>query len=128
MGLKVYDLPPGGLEDGAVATPSKDVTFTWTYNQEELDKTEPLPKDIQIIKKTEPDASEDEDTNPNAVICAELLTSVLPVNALIEAVALAKSSTLVSNEDEVTSILSNLWSVDDVYVLNPSNLVSVDDV
>ena len=60
MGLKVYDLPPGGLEDGAVATPSKDVTFTWTYNQEELDKTEPLPKDIQIIKKTEPDASEDE--------------------------------------------------------------------
>lgn len=60
MGLKVYDLPPGGIEDGAVATPSKDVTFTWTYNQEELDKTEPLPKDIQIIKKTEPDASEDE--------------------------------------------------------------------
>ena len=60
MGLKVYDLPPGGLEDGAVATPSKDVTFTWTYNQEELDKIEPLPKDIQIIKKTEPDASEEE--------------------------------------------------------------------
>jgi len=60
MGLKVYDLPAGGLEDGAVATPSEDVTFTWTYNQEELDKTKPLPKDIQIIKKTEPDASEDE--------------------------------------------------------------------
>ena len=60
MGLKVYDLPPGGLENNAVATPSNDVTFTWTYDQEELDKTEPLPKDIQIIKKTEPDASEDE--------------------------------------------------------------------
>jgi hypothetical protein len=60
MGLKVYDLPPGGLENNAVATPSNDVTFIWTYDQEELDKTEPLPKDIQIIKKTEPDASEDE--------------------------------------------------------------------
>ena len=60
MGLKVYDLPPGGLENNAVATPSNDITFTWTYDQEELDKTEPLPKDIQIIKKTEPDASEDE--------------------------------------------------------------------
>ena len=61
MGLKVYDLPSGGLKDGAIATPSKnDITFTWEYNQEELDKTEPLPKDIQIIKKTEPDASEDE--------------------------------------------------------------------
>ena len=60
MGLKVYDLPPGGLENNAVATPSNDVTFTWTYDQEELDKTEPLPKDIQIIKKTEPDALEDE--------------------------------------------------------------------
>ena len=74
------------------------------------------------------DAPEDSDTNPNAVICAELLISTLPVNAFIEAVALAKSSTLVSNEDEVNSILSNLWSVDDVYALNPSNLVSVDDV
>ena len=60
MGLKVYDLPSGGLKDGAIATPSNDITFTWTYDQEELDKTEPLPKDIQIIKKTEPDASEDE--------------------------------------------------------------------
>ena len=60
MGLKVYDLPPGGLENNAVATPSNDVTFTWTYDQEELAKIEPLPKDIQIIKKTEPDASEDE--------------------------------------------------------------------
>jgi hypothetical protein len=60
MGLKVYDLPPGGLENNAIATPSNDVTFTWTYDQEELDKTQPLPKDIQIIKKTEPDASEDE--------------------------------------------------------------------
>ena len=60
MGLKVYDLPSGGLKDGAIATPSNDITFTWEYNQEELDKTEPLPKDIQIIKKTEPDASEDE--------------------------------------------------------------------
>ena len=60
MGLKVYDLPPGGLENNAVATPSNDITFTWTYDQEELDKTEPLPKDIQIIKKTEPDALEDE--------------------------------------------------------------------
>ena len=60
MGLKVYDLPPGGLENNAIATPSNDVAFTWTYDQEELDKTEPLPKDIQIIKKTEPDALEDE--------------------------------------------------------------------
>jgi hypothetical protein len=60
MGLKVYDLPPGGLENNAVATPSNDVTFTWTYDQVELAKIEPLPKDIQIIKKTEPDASEDE--------------------------------------------------------------------
>ena len=60
MGLKVYDLPSGGLKDGAIATPSNDITFTWEYDQEELDKTEPLPKDIQIIKKTEPDASEDE--------------------------------------------------------------------
>ena len=68
------------------------------------------------------------ETNPNAVICADELINELPVNAFIEAVALAKSSTLVSNEDEVNSILSNLWSVDDVYVLNPSNLVSVDDV
>ena len=60
MGIKTYDLPPGGLENNAVATPSNDVTFTWTYDQEELAKIEPLPKDIQIIKKTEPDASEDE--------------------------------------------------------------------
>ena len=60
MGLKVYDLPPGGLEDGAVATPSNDVTFTWTYDQEELAKIKPLPKDIELIKKTEPDASEEE--------------------------------------------------------------------
>ena len=60
MGLKVYDLPSGGLKDGAIATPSNDITFTWEYDQEELDKTEPLPKDIQIIKKTEPDASEEE--------------------------------------------------------------------
>ena len=60
MGLKAYDLPPGGLENGAVATPSNDVTFTWTYDQEELAKTEPLPKDIELIKKTEPDASEEE--------------------------------------------------------------------
>ena len=50
MGLKVYDLPPGGLEDGAVATPSNDVTFTWTYDQEELAKIEPLPKDIEKLK------------------------------------------------------------------------------
>ena len=28
MALKVYDLPPGGLENNAVATPSNDVTFT----------------------------------------------------------------------------------------------------
>ena len=60
------------------------------------------------------------------VICTELINT-LPVNVLIEAL-LAKSLTLVSNEYEVNSILSNLWSVDDVYVLNPSNLVSVDDV
>ena len=33
--------------------------------------------------------------------------NTLPVNVFIEAVALAKSSTLVSNEDEVNSILSN---------------------
>ena len=32
MGLKAYDVPAGGLVDGAVMTPSNDVTFTWTYD------------------------------------------------------------------------------------------------
>ena len=60
MGLKAYDVPPGGLVDGAVMTPSNDVTFTWTYDQEELDKTEPTEKDIDIVKKASPELSEEE--------------------------------------------------------------------
>ena len=60
MGLKAYDVPPGGLVDGAVMTPSNDVTFTWTYDQEELDKTEPTEKDIAIVKKASPELSEEE--------------------------------------------------------------------
>ena len=60
MGLKAYDVPPGGLVDGAVMTPSNDVTFTWTYDQEELDKTEPTEKDIANIKKASPELSEEE--------------------------------------------------------------------
>ena len=60
MGLKAYDVPAGGLVDGAVMTPSNDVTFTWTYDQEELDKTEPTEKDIANIKKASPELSEEE--------------------------------------------------------------------
>ena len=60
MGLKAYDVPAGGLVDGAVMTPSNDVTFTWTYDQEELDKTEPTEKDIDNIKKASPELSEEE--------------------------------------------------------------------
>jgi len=60
MGLKAYDVPAGGLVDGAVMTPSNDVTFTWTYDQEELDKTEPTEKDIDIVKKASPELSEEE--------------------------------------------------------------------
>ena len=60
MGLKAYDVPAGGLVDGAVMTPSNDVTFTWTYDQEELDKTEPTEKDIAIVKKSNPELSEEE--------------------------------------------------------------------
>ena len=60
MGLKAYDVPAGGLVDGAVMTPSNDINFVWTYNQEELDKTEPTEKDIANIKKASPELSEDE--------------------------------------------------------------------
>jgi|TARA_R110001592_G_scaffold147749_1_gene372247 hypothetical protein len=60
MGLKAYDVPAGGLVDGAVMTPSNDINFVWTYNQEELDKTEPTEKDIANIKKASPELSEEE--------------------------------------------------------------------
>ena len=29
MGLKAYDVPAGGLVDGAVMTPSNDINFVW---------------------------------------------------------------------------------------------------
>ena len=60
MGLKAYDVPAGGLVDGAVMTPSNDINFVWTYNQEELDKTEPTEKDIANVKKASPELSEEE--------------------------------------------------------------------
>ena len=61
MGLKVYDLPSGGLKDGAIATPSKnDITFTWEYDQEELAKVEPTEKTMTSLKKSFPDWSEEE--------------------------------------------------------------------
>ena len=60
MGLKSYDLPPGGLTNGAVATPSNDVTFTWTYDQEEVAKIEPTEKDIKNVKISMPGISDEE--------------------------------------------------------------------
>ena len=61
MGIKTYDLPPGGLKDGEIATPSKnDVTFTWVYDQEELDKIKPTEKDITNVKNATPNLSDEE--------------------------------------------------------------------
>ena len=60
MGLKAYDLPPGGLENGAVATPSNDVTFTWTYDKEEFYKIVPTEKDIANVKNATPNLSAEE--------------------------------------------------------------------
>lgn len=60
MGLKAYDLPPGGLENGAVATPSNDVTFTWTYDKEEFYKIVPTEKDIANVKNATPNLSDEE--------------------------------------------------------------------
>jgi len=60
MGLKVYDLPSGGLKDGAIATPSNDITFTWEYDQEELAKTKPTEKDIKNVKAVNSELSEEE--------------------------------------------------------------------
>ena len=61
MGIKTYDLPPGGLKDGEIATPSKDdVTFTWVYNQEELDKIKPTERDITNVKNATPNLSDEE--------------------------------------------------------------------
>ena len=61
MGIKTYDLPPGGLKDGEIAIPSKEgVTFTWVYDQEELEKTQPTEKDITNVKKATPNISEEE--------------------------------------------------------------------
>ena len=61
MGITTYDLPPGGLKDGEIATPSKDdVTFTWVYDQEELDKIKPTERDITNVKNATPNLSDEE--------------------------------------------------------------------
>ena len=52
MGIKTYDLPPGGLKDGEIAKPSEDdKTFIWQYPQDELEKVEPTQSDINIYRK-----------------------------------------------------------------------------